>query len=564
MCLFGLTICLLTFLSQVNYVSLQGYNPSDDGVVLAQAFRVLNGEMPHSDFISIRPAFSGLLHASYSILPGDLIPKSRWFVILEYLSIAATFSYLLFKQFKKQNSLKGAILISFSAALIFWMSGIKFLLFPWTTIDALFLSGFGLLAISFSWQEKVLTKKVLISYSVGLGLLALAVLSRQTFFLAFLAGIFFFTFKYLRKPVLRKWLAASIIGGSPLILYIVMLASSGGFLNFLTQMKSQTSFYDTAISVHIDLFLESYIFYLTLILLVVSFILKMSILEKARKPFLISLSSLVLGWTLWMGFELSYTGIVENTPLGFDLFWAFIFFTLIRIIVIGELSYSFMVVSVILLSWLSSISVGSNSFYFSYGILFLALVIYSSSQLVELVKVSWPKWVGIISFGVYALFCSYMNFQEQKNFNYRDVPQVEFTSEISTFSDFGTIMTNSNTNQYFEELDSIINTFDDIHNHFVSVPNNAIIYPITESRNPLSLDWLQPAEYSGQEDRLNAEVLELIQKERTYFIVEKIDSKRFNRCLCTQDLSAYEYTFIIKEKCESIMETTMFSVYRNF
>ncbi|MFN8587569.1 MAG: hypothetical protein U0704_07165 [Candidatus Eisenbacteria bacterium] len=40
-----------------------GFNPTDDGFVLAQARRLLDGELPHRDFVSVRPVGSALLHA---------------------------------------------------------------------------------------------------------------------------------------------------------------------------------------------------------------------------------------------------------------------------------------------------------------------------------------------------------------------------------------------------------------------------------------------------------------------------------------------------------------------
>ena len=41
-----------------------GFNPTDDGFVLSAARRILDGEIPHKDFVSIRPAGIGLLACS--------------------------------------------------------------------------------------------------------------------------------------------------------------------------------------------------------------------------------------------------------------------------------------------------------------------------------------------------------------------------------------------------------------------------------------------------------------------------------------------------------------------
>ncbi|MGM0650030.1 MAG: hypothetical protein ACQES1_05925, partial [Bacteroidota bacterium] len=47
----------------INYAGTEGLNPSDDGVVLAQSWRIILGQVPHLEFISIRPVGSGVLHS---------------------------------------------------------------------------------------------------------------------------------------------------------------------------------------------------------------------------------------------------------------------------------------------------------------------------------------------------------------------------------------------------------------------------------------------------------------------------------------------------------------------
>ena len=50
-------------------ISTEGFNPSDDGVILAQSYRLLQGQIPHLDFISIRPVGSAVLHSLHFISP---------------------------------------------------------------------------------------------------------------------------------------------------------------------------------------------------------------------------------------------------------------------------------------------------------------------------------------------------------------------------------------------------------------------------------------------------------------------------------------------------------------
>src|SRR5918912_610006 len=48
-----------------------GFNPTDDGFILAYSRRLLDGQVPHRDFISIRPVGSSYLHLIEVVIGGD-------------------------------------------------------------------------------------------------------------------------------------------------------------------------------------------------------------------------------------------------------------------------------------------------------------------------------------------------------------------------------------------------------------------------------------------------------------------------------------------------------------
>ena len=66
-----------------------GFNPTDEGFVLAYSRRVLDGQVPHRDFISIRPAGSAYLHAPELAIGGQrALWMSRAAVWLQFVVIA--------------------------------------------------------------------------------------------------------------------------------------------------------------------------------------------------------------------------------------------------------------------------------------------------------------------------------------------------------------------------------------------------------------------------------------------------------------------------------------------
>lgn len=179
-----------------------GFNPTDDGVVLAQTARFWSGQIPFIDFISIRPFGSVLLHWPSLMFGEYRLLASRFLTIFEI----GFYSYALLSV--SVNRMRVEL-----SALVFWLlAGISFALnvhsFPlmaWTTIDAIFLVSLGLLIrikhTSDSWWN-------ILAYS----LFSLAALCRQTFLPVGILSIWFF-------QDYKKW---KVYAGV-LIPYIIMI-----------------------------------------------------------------------------------------------------------------------------------------------------------------------------------------------------------------------------------------------------------------------------------------------------------------------------------------------------
>lgn len=83
-----LAAAALALFSHVLYSPL-GFNATDEGWMLAGSRRLLDGEVPHRDFISLRPAGSSLLHVPEVAFGGDhVILLSRLAAWIQYGVIA--------------------------------------------------------------------------------------------------------------------------------------------------------------------------------------------------------------------------------------------------------------------------------------------------------------------------------------------------------------------------------------------------------------------------------------------------------------------------------------------
>src|SRR6185436_6835443 len=65
----ALALLALPLAAHLSFSQL-GFNPTDDGFILAYSRRLLDGQIPHRDFISIRPVGSALLHAPELLFGG--------------------------------------------------------------------------------------------------------------------------------------------------------------------------------------------------------------------------------------------------------------------------------------------------------------------------------------------------------------------------------------------------------------------------------------------------------------------------------------------------------------
>ncbi|MGC8741507.1 MAG: hypothetical protein ACP5UB_08620 [Candidatus Sumerlaeaceae bacterium] len=124
-----------------------GLGERDDGFVLAQSWRVINGQLPHRDFISVRPAMSAYDHA-LSLL---LMPEA-WEMIfdrlLNYAEMAAA-SFFLFAAMDRWLPLRRFGLDLYVVSAIgFIYSMHNFPPMAWTTTDGVFYFSLGLYFLS--------------------------------------------------------------------------------------------------------------------------------------------------------------------------------------------------------------------------------------------------------------------------------------------------------------------------------------------------------------------------------------------------------------------------------
>ncbi|MDD2635273.1 MAG: hypothetical protein PHW82_07215, partial [Bacteroidales bacterium] len=230
-------ISLSILFSSVNYIQNEGFNPTDEGVILSQSWRIINGEIAHSDFISIRPVASAYLHSLNFIIPGPVVENARIFVLFQYFIIALVMSIMSFRTLERINKKKYHFTYFFALLIAgLTVTILNYNLYSWTTIDAVFWSVIALPLIFSKNRWKI---------AAGLFFLAIAALSRQTFAVITIAAYLYIAYENRREFI--KFIPIFIIGLLPFLAYFIMLMSSNGLSEFISQMTGRSEFFETAI-----------------------------------------------------------------------------------------------------------------------------------------------------------------------------------------------------------------------------------------------------------------------------------------------------------------------------
>ena len=579
-CTFVCAIIIGLIFYFTDYISNEGFNPSDDGVVLAQSYRIINGEIPHKDFISIRPVFSGLLHTINFASPLPLIISGRIFVLLQFFIFSFLWAYFLLKNFLTQKSRsKYAIIFSLTGISVFVLNVNTYHLYPWTTIDGVFFSIIGFSFLIKLFSTKISSSKKDYYISAALFLFSISALCKQNFiFLAAFIFIFIIYF-YIKEKRSKVLPIVMITGGLPFAIYLIMLVSTDSFQYFIQQMTGRTELFETGILRYIKSFLKVRLLPLNFIVLILFFFafldrIKPNFISKynliayfsgKKKSFWQITILLYFLMTIYTAFRIFLSD--DYLSITHEAFWILlILFVMVIYIKALSKTQAAIIIFTILLSWVTSISLGANFPGYVFGILIsmnfilinsinnkLQLFVFSLSQ-----KKVLPYYFAVL---VSLLFV--ISILGQRNINYRELPASNLTKNLGElFPEFGHIKTNPATFNYYSDFKKLYEANPKMKGHFVLLPNNAAIYPLLKSKNPFPLDWMQKDEYVGAEDQLLEKLVNILENEKVYILLDRFNSKEMATEQIDMDYNDYSYIRIIQEKCKKVKTgSEFFDVY---
>ena len=197
-----------------------GFNPTDDGFVLAVSRRMLAGELPHRDFIAIHPIGSSILHLPFVWLGGDRVfLASRLFVWFELAATALVWTQAIERLIGKPRAWPTELAI---AVVAFVLSSHYFPVMAWPTIDGLLLAGLGV---------RLCLARPRTAHSIGYFLIGAAFICKQSYL-----PLYPVTVVLLHQGRGLRWVAGLI----PALAYATVVAVGGGLGDAVLQLSAQT------------------------------------------------------------------------------------------------------------------------------------------------------------------------------------------------------------------------------------------------------------------------------------------------------------------------------------
>jgi len=482
-----------------------GFNPTDDGFTLAYSRRILEGQIPHRDFIIIRPFLSPLIHTPIVLFGGDYTYLlSRYIVWFQFAFISWTWVSLLEKWVVKQPFLPvekiSMALISFAA------SAHTFPIMAWHTIDGLFLMAIGLV---FCMAESP-SKKTLGYFIIGL-----AYLCKQSFI--FLAPGTIFILGDWKK--IKYWLAILMPG----LLYVLFLSLTQALPDAFVQLLSLKNSFFSVIACYLN--------WVTFSGAIISAFSAHLIAGKENQKSLIKTDTkkfvglLLLSFIPMMITSMSFFYPILMVAVSFGIFGMVLGVVLYFIIkqydnFKNEIQI-FLIV--LLMAWCSSISLGVNNPILVLGQMLVSLFAFTYPYFKRLLRElsDKPIYAASLACLTVTIFLSFTS--ARFHIIYREQDSSKLTYSVDSVLPGGKgIRTNGNTYSFLYDMNRAIRISREMGKGYVILPDCAGYWVKSPESNPLSIDWALSNELSSPEliNRVNNEIEMLRNKD--IFIVQKV------------------------------------------
>ncbi len=520
-----------------------GFNPTDDGFTLAYSRRIIEGQIPHRDFIIIRPFLSPLLHVPVVLWGGNYTYLlSRFMVWFQFTCMAWAGVYIIQKGLRLSFGNLEKICIALISLAV---SAHTFPTMAWHTIDGLFFTTIGI-ALCFSEKRPVKL--------IGYFLIGMAYLCKQSFI--FMAPFVIIFLGDWRKT--KYWLAILLPG----ILYIVFLLASGAFRDAILQLTSQNDLISYGFNTYNQpkLLLIVLLGYFSTRLIIGSGLINIPL----RNVFKEWIGLLILSAFLLSAISMIFITGRYILALSFWLFSLTVGVVGCFLIEKGDKPGGFIKIACLFLimAWSASISIGWPYPDLASGQL-VALLLAFAIPLIQrnlgrlnLEYIFTPALVVfsslvLMSFGI-----------ARMQHVFRDQPAIKLTERLDSVLPGGKgIRTNPNTYNFLVDLQDAIRLSKNLGKTYAIIPDCAGCWVKSSQVNPLPIDWVQGIELS--KPALISRVIQDLEllRNTNIVIVQKVEAKKLRDGFVpfSNKFAVVEY---VRDHFNKIYETSLFEIYK--
>ena len=493
------------------FVGRQDLNITDGPFVVGFAHRVLNGEIPHADFISPRPAGSAYLHTIEFLLPVPVMWASRVAMLAQLAAVSVLLAMLVLDRPFLRLGVAGA-------AAAVGATVVNLHTFPamaWHTVDGMTCAALGF----------VLLERGLRSAHPRLGLLAAgaavlgsAPLMKQSFFVVPLLGLarlawgLFAARRAAAAPQdasplrdrARTFLLATLAMGVPGALYVLLVTIGGAFSRMVDELTGGRGVWGQALTdfLKADVVGDETLRYMAIVagLLVVA-----EVLRRLRPRFAWPAAAGEVAARLaltWIVVDLALRGdLLFTTPWSFQVFWLGV--VAVVVVSLARRALDWPGVVVVSLGWMVSLSWGAARPALAAGsiAMYVAIRAWDGWRTPERL----PRFAAVaapVAVAVAAAFLAVQTFYDVRSDRtfLPERPTDALTARLGGIApSLKGLRTGETTAQYFNETRKCI---EEHPAKWVAViPEDALAAPAFDVRNPFPMDWLWPDEYSGPGSR---------------------------------------------------------------
>jgi hypothetical protein len=520
------------------FIGRQDLNITDGPFVVGFAHRVLNGEIPHADFISPRPAGSAYLHTLEFLLPVPVMWASRVAMVAQVVAVSVLLAMLVLRRPFLRLGVTGAA-AAVGATLVNLHT---FPAMAWHTVDGMTCAALGFVLLergfrpardrapgtpSVDFPTSAVGNSTLDAGAAGtplahprLGLLAAgaavlgaAPLMKQSFFVVPLLGLArlawgaFASRRGASTPLrdrARAFLVPAVAMGGPGVLYVLLVAVGGGFERMVDELTGGRGVWGQSLTDHLkaDVVGDETLRYMAIVagLFAVAQVLR-HVRPRFEWPAAAGEVAARLALT-WIVVDLALRGdLLFTTPWSFQVFWLGVVVVVVSSLARRALDWPGVVI--VSLGWMVSLSWGAARPALAAGsiAMYVALRAWDGwrtpERLPRLAAAAAPAAVAVAA--AYLAAQTFYDVRSERTF-LPERPTDALTARLGGIApSLKGIRTGKTTAAYFNETRKCI---EEHPAKWVAViPEDALAAPAFDVRNPFPMDWLWPDEYSGPGSR---------------------------------------------------------------